>query len=328
MKTFKGNHYQIGQQEGRLYRKNGLDLTDVKVDERLLAGQLKAYRTYCPEVVEELQGMVSAGFPENKLFSAYLTGEIAFYRNKLSLAQCTIFGYMKEGRALVGRNLDWIPEAEEHIEVFRRMPEGGNASIAISDMSIASKEDIAKKFLFHDMIDAINDKGLYCGITFAYADSWSFGVSWRDVVKMIMDDCSTVEEALEVFHLVPVCIPKNFFLADTKGEMAVVEHASGRKYDIVQSEDEVLIKTNHYLGKLKNVDTVLHHSPQHDTFIRYYTALQQLNKPGFGRTDVFPALATCSKDEKNNKTLFSLSFDMKNKKYVMRSRGKDRILKI
>ncbi len=96
-----------------------------------------------------------------------------------------------------------------------------------------------------------------------------------DFLECIGENRSTVKEVLEVFKKSPVSIPKNFFIADKKkGEMVVLEH-NVSEYKVV-SKDNILIHSNHYLDPdLAKKDQVLIKFPYHNTFIRYYEALQK-----------------------------------------------------
>ena len=141
------------------------------------------------------------------------------------------------------------------------------------------------------------------------------------MTKIIAETCETVKEAIKVFEKVPLCCPKNFFIADKNGDMAIVEHTS-KKFKVLYPKDDILIQTNHYVdNELAKEDTVLKRVPIHNTFIRYYETLQKINlykdkfkqdsaikilgKPGSYTCQNFPGI----------KTVWTLALDMTNKKY-------------
>jgi len=322
MKVFKGSNFEIGKLQGEMYRENGLSLDKVKLNKKILNNQLEVYRKYYPGLLEELKGISAGGnFNHERILQVYLAGEIIWYTSRFKMPlSCTIFGIQNDNGTYVGRNLDWIPVTEEVMEVYKREGDGCNHFIGISDMLIGSPKDVDRKFLFYDTIDVINDKGLFIGITFAYGNTWSYGLSWKDMTKLIGETCSTVNEALEVFKKTPLSIPKNFFIADKKGNMAVVEHNSD-KYRVLFPQNGVLIQTNHYVdSELQRVDQVLKEVPHHNTYIRYFEALQKLNwnKDKFKHSDVIDVLANpksyiCQNDE--IKTIWSLALDMQKAQY-------------
>ena len=225
IKTFKGNFFEIGKQQGLIMKNNGMNLDSVRVNEKIIGEQLKIYQKYYPERIEELQGIIEGGgFNKEKVFQIYLAnGLMQFSKRIKKPLACTIFGIKNKNGVFVGRNLDWLPVTEKIMEVYKQEAIGKYKLLAVSDMSIGSEEDAQGKFLFYDAIDVINEKGLFIGITFAYGDNCSYGFSWKEITKYIGENCATVKEALAVFKKLPVGIPKNFFIADKNGEMAVVE---------------------------------------------------------------------------------------------------------
>jgi predicted choloylglycine hydrolase len=321
-RILKGNYFEIGKQQGKIYRENGLSLDKIKVNKELLKKQLKVYKKYYPEILEELNGIAKAGkFEKDKIFSIYLTGEIFWFRKKLNIQNCTIFGIKNKNGCFTGRNLDWVPITSKVMEIYTKEIENKNKFIGISDMLISSKYDVKNRYLFHDTIDAINEHGLYTGITFAYCEKYNFGLSFKDINKYIMEHCSTVSEAISIFKKIPLSVPKNFFIADTRGNMAVVEHTS-EEFRVLYPENNVLIQTNHFIhDDLKKYESVLKQKPDHNTFIRYYKTLQKINqnKENIDFQDIFDVSTASFQncEQYNIKTIWSLALDMKNKKYKM-----------
>jgi len=317
MKTFKGSFFEIGKQQGELYRQNGLCLDSIKVDHKLVAEQLKIFEKYYPQFLEEIDGIsVGGNFDKDKLLHIYLALEILGYTNRFKLPlSCTIFGVKNHNGTFVGRNLDWIPITETIMEPYKREAEGCYKILAISDMFIGDASDVEKRFLLYDAIDVINEKGLFIGITYAYGNTCSYGLSWKELTRIIGERCATVDEALNIFKCIPVSHPKNFFIADKKGNMVVVEHNS-KNYKIVYPKNNVLIQTNHYLDPdLSKIDKVLIENPTHNTFIRYYETLQKINfiKDTFQLSDVIKILGnpqsyTCQNHE--IRTIWTVALSM------------------
>lgn len=324
IRDFKGTFFEIGKQQGIIYRKNGLNLDNYKVNDKLLGKQFEAYKKYYPEFLVELDGIVEGGnFDKDKIRSIYLTGEIAWYTNRLGIRQaCSIFGVKNDKGLFIGRNLDWIPETAEVMEIYKRVNPNCFNFFGISDMLISSPEDIKNKFLLYDTIDIINEKGLFIGITFAYNDKWSYGLSWKEMTKMIGERCSGVEDALNIFKNVPLSCPKNFFIADKKGDMVVVEHTT-KKFKVLYPNKGILIQTNHYVDKeLEKEDTVLAYNPKHNTFDRYNTIYCRLNdiKTSFEFSDIIKVLGdnnSCVCQNNKLKTIWALALDMTKDRYVI-----------
>lgn len=323
IKIFKGDFLEIGRQQGRIYKQNGMDLKRVKIDPELFRKQLQVYKKYYPELLEEFKGMAEAGnFDKDKFTYNFITGQVVSHINRFNLQKsCTIFGVKNKNGVYVGRNYDWHPVTGRVFQVYKVANPQRNSFIAFSDMGIGGPRDSSPKYHFHDADDAINNKGLFIGLTFAFADQWSHGLVSTHIIKLIAETCSTLDDALKVFKSVPVCCPKNFFIADKNGDMAVVEHTS-KKFKVLYPRNDILIKTNHYVDPdLAKEDTVLMHVPKHNTFLRYNEALEKINagKDKFKFGDVIKILGTpgtfVCQSHPDIKTIWSLALDMEKSKY-------------
>jgi predicted choloylglycine hydrolase len=279
IKLFKGSFYDIGLLQGQIYKANGMNFDGLKINKDLYRKQLSVYEKYYPQIIEELEGVANGGgFDKNKLIYSFIAGELIFYRDLFRLDRaCTIFGYKSEDKLYIGRNYDWVPEAEKFIEVYKVENPERNTFIAVSDMGVFDVSDENQKNRFYYTDDAINDKGLFVGITFAAADEWNYGISCSHMTKLIVETCENMNDVIEIFNKVPICCPKNFFVADKNGDMAVIEHTS-KKFKVRYPDNDILIQTNHYVNlELADQDTILKRFPSNNTFIRYYETLQQIN---------------------------------------------------
>lgn len=323
IKTFSGDFSDIGKQQGKIYFENGVSFDKIKINARLYKKQLAVYQEHYPAMLQELKSMADAvNFDRDKLIYSFLCNDLLWYIEKLGLRKaCTIFGVKCKNGVFVGRNYDWLPVTEKYFEVYKVKNPQRNTFIAVTDMSIDNENNLKDRF--YSANDAINDKGLFIGITFAHNDKWSYGLSSSHIVKLIAETCSTTDDALKVFKKVPLCCPKNFFIADKRGKMAVVEHTS-KKFKVLYPNNDVLIQTNHYVDpELVDEDTVLKETPYHNTYIRYYETLQKINfkKDKFNQNDIvnvlgLPGSYTCQ-NSKEMKTIWTLALDMKSKKYKL-----------
>lgn len=326
VRTFKGSFLEIGKQQGRVYKKNGMSFKNIKINSKLFQNQLRIYKNHYPELLEELKGVAEGGgFDEEKVIYKFITEELRWFTKEFNLKKaCTIFGVKNKEGVFVGRNYDWRPVVEKIFEVYKVKNNERNNFIAITDMGVGYDLSIVKpKYFFYNADDTINDKGLFIGLTFAYNDKWSYGLSCVHLIKLVAETCTTVDDALNVFKKTPLCYPKNFFIADRFGNMAVVEHTS-KRFKILHPKNNVLIQTNHYVdSELAQEDTVLSEVPTHNTFLRYYETLQKINarKEKFQLSDIIKILGNTKsyvcQNHKKIKTIWSLALDMKKKKYKL-----------
>jgi len=330
--TFKGNYQDIGRQLGRIYRQNGKSFDCQKIDKVLCRRQLAYYKKFYPEMLEELKGISEGGnYSYDDVVYEDITGEINWYKNKIKRTSCTVFGVKNKFGTFVGRNYDWYPQSTASVYKYDNPQAYKYVAVTDNNYFPGSK----KKDLFYYIDDAINEKGLYIGITFAYGAGTSYGLSSAHIRKLIMEKCKNVPEALAIFKKMPICCPKNFFIADKTGTMVVVEHASGRNYRIIKPEDGVLIKTNHYLNSaLAKQDLILKARPTNSTYVRYFELLRNIKLIGVDKIKqnsvsklVLNEGSYIRQNSTTTKTIWSLSLDMKKGKYYFYYRGnKEKII--
>ena len=182
IKIFEGNFFEIGQQQGRIYRKNGMNFDKIKIDKTLYKNQLEIYKKYYPEILEEFKGMAEGGdFDEEELIYNFITNEICYYKNEFGLGKaCTIFGLKIKGNLFVGRNYDWLPKTEKLFQVYKLINPLRFSFFAVTDGAYGAEAGLNTKNWFYNADDAINDKGLFIGLTFAFADQWSYGIKTNE----------------------------------------------------------------------------------------------------------------------------------------------------
>lgn len=321
--TFIGNHKEIGAQIGQKYRAAGTTISDIPINQKLLKSQIALYKKYYPHMLTQLTAIAEAAHFNVELFLYHnLCAVIDFHRN-LSEKQkgCTIFGVKNKDGTYIGRNYDWKPGTENYFQVLKTVNPDAFDCIGITDMDYFTKDDARQQHLYYEVEDVINDKGLYIGLTFAYSDSCGVGLSPIHMNQLVAETCSTVEQALKVFDTTPLAVPKNYFIADASGEMAVVEHTSQR-HKVLRPLNDVLVQTNHYLDpELASEDTVLRHHKSPDTFKRYAEALETLtvHKDTIHQIGAERVLRNPESDiyetHRDMKTIWSLAFDMNAQSY-------------
>ena len=308
---------------GLYYRDLGTTILKPEIDKKLYKNQLDLYNKFYPKKIVQLKAIAkSAGFIEEYFIYNNICSDIVWHKAMNEPQKgCTIFGLENAAGVFVGRNYDWKPGTEKHFKVFNSKNSDAFDYIGITDMDYFKKSDATKHHLFYDIDDAINEKGLYIGLTFAYHDGIQNGLSPIHMNQLIAETCATVDEALAVFNKIPLAVPKNFFIADAKGDMAVVEHA-GSKYKILKPVNGILIQTNHYNDpELAKEDTVLKRNELSTTYKRYAEALEILtiNKERIHQIGLERILKDPDSNilENNNKikTIWSLSLDMKARNY-------------
>jgi len=323
MDIYTGNHIEIGKQIGAFYKRRRTKIHKPRINHSLFKSQIVLYKHHYAQKLDQLTATAKeAGYDTNDYLYLNICSDIDWHK-RMSEPQkgCTIFGVQNESGTFVGRNYDWKPGTEEYFRIFESVNQDVFNYIGITDMDYFSSKDAKTMYLYYDIDDAINEKGLYIGLTFAYHDGVGVGLSPIHMNQLVAETCSTVEEALATFERVPLAVPKNFFIADSKGDMAVIEH-TGIRFKVIRPSNGILIQTNHYLDpELAQEDTVLKHNELSSTYKRYSEALEKLtfHKDNIHQIGIEKILkdpqAEILENNRRMETIWSLALDMKGQQY-------------
>lgn len=318
MLKFTGTHAEYGQFYAELMQKNGHDFYR-HVNAKTLAHQRRVYQKFYPAILTELEAVAATvGLPLEFILYEGIASSVDHWRGRLRPQNhgCTIFAVHEGDQTFVGRNYDWIPAAREFYNIYRVEIQGAHRYFGFSDESVWYRHT-GKSTRKPYFVDALNDQGLYIGLTFSNIDSWGYGILPIHLIRYVAENCATTRQALNAFAKLPGAIPKNFLIADARGDTAVVEHA-GRRYAVLRPDSRgVLIHTNHCLApELIRHDTVRERHPQTDTFLRYAETEYLVNNqlPNFQFTDIWRILRR-SHYIYSQETIWSLALELSTQRF-------------
>ena len=220
------------------------------------------------ELLDYVVGRIGKGLPL-KIKSAQVADE----EGELATFNCTSFQVADaDGDGfLFGRNYDYF---KNPTMVTVSHPKKGYASIAVSDMSHFgyALEKLPESFLtrlsclasIYAPVDGMNEKGLCTSIMAlpkqaAQQDTEKPNVGTTIIMRLWLDRCATVQEALDLLETVEVCHDAavgsgyHYMVADAAGDCAVVEFDKddGWKTLVVRKgeTDKYLLVTNHLLSE-------------------------------------------------------------------------------
>ena len=220
------------------------------------------------DLLDYVIGRVGKGLPI-KMKSAQVADE----NGELGTINCTTFQVVKaDGNGFFfGRNYDYFKNPTM-VTVSR--PKKGYASIAVSDMSHFgySLEKLPEKFLarlsclasVYAPVDGINEKGLCTSIMAlpkqaSQQDTPKPNVGTTIIMRLWLDRCATVQEALDLLETVDVRHDTSvgsgyhYMVSDANGDSAVVEFDKddGWKTMIVRKPagENFMLVTNHLLSE-------------------------------------------------------------------------------
>ncbi len=219
------------------------------------------------ELLDYVIGRIGKGLPL-KIKSAQVADE----DGELGTINCTSFQAVKaDGNGFwYGRNYDYF---KNPTMVTISRPKKGYASIAVSDMSHFgySLEKLPEGFMaslsclaaVYAPVDGINEKGLCTSIMAlpkqaSQQDTPKHDVGTTLIMRLWLDRCATVQEALDLLETVDVRHDAavgsgyHYMVADANGDCAVVEFdkEDGWKTMIVRKAQDAnyMLVTNHLLS--------------------------------------------------------------------------------
>lgn len=178
---------------------------------------------------------------------------------------CATFNAKTEdGDAIFGRNFD-NPDAP--MMLVRTHPENGYASISMVNLSYVGyggdylPEGIKNQILAlaapYIPLDGINEKGLSVGVLQlsqdpTEQDTGKVDITTTAAIRMMLDKCATVEEAVEMLDQFDMHASANacfhFQIADAEGNSVVVEYIEN-EMNLIYSDTSSLYCTNFVLSE-------------------------------------------------------------------------------
>ena len=257
MVTAKGASRDLGRAMGMIGIEVGAPFPEVSAQHRENnAATIALYREIYPAYVERVAGIAEAyGRRVEDLDLAFIEGQYVWRMweatygmvspaKQIPFPSCSGIGVQSsDGRTVVGRNLDDINRT---YFLVRSEVEGCYKSMSAS---LAA---------FHEYpLDGMNEKGLFVGeMTIGdptYAGNlWPDypqrpSVYWLHMIRVVLDTCASVEQAVALFKRVPVWFSNelwHFFVADRSGDFAVIEWGKDRQLSVTRQKGGVLISMN------------------------------------------------------------------------------------
>ncbi|WP_350284381.1 C45 family peptidase [uncultured Croceitalea sp.] len=230
-----GDFYNMGFKYGSLLFKSAnfqLPEMDVKTKE-FGVNCIPELGTYYPEVLEEINGFAD-GIEENpNNVAAFLLSLVASGFN----GQCSVFAFKNDDAVIVGRNYDMPLAFKKFTESSLIAPSDKWAYIGQSDVFIGRS-------------DGINEKGLFTAMSFVNGKTVRPGVSFHFIIRKVLENASSTEEAIELIKQAKVSSSNNFIVADAHGHIAVVESAPEQSRIInLTNGHRYLHITNQFMNK-------------------------------------------------------------------------------
>jgi len=235
----------------------------------------KIFESFAPELLEEIRGLGDgSGLEYKRLLSSNISSP---YFSPLFCSAFVVLGSLtKNKEPIMGRNVDWSSDSKKHIKYVFTRPSNGYSHICSRDLDSVG------------YYDGMNEKGLAIGWAgvFTLKSEVAPGLLMFFITKLVLERCSSVEEAVKLIKSIPIANATNFIIVD-KNEAAVIETTS--KHRIIRKpkkskRENFLIITNNFISpKMKKYDIIYKRWPEAtDPRIKRYN---ELIKENTGRID-------------------------------------------
>lgn len=261
----KGSYYEMGFKYGSSLRKAGFRLPVIR--EKKLSLGLKCkdeVEVFFPEILEEIQGVADACKLDYDQLASFI------FTIGLEEPKCSCLSITDGEKVFLARNYDMYYSFKDFLESYLTMPEKGYWSVGHTDI-----------FVGRD--DGVNEKGLGVAISGIKA-YFGPGIGFPIAVRYILDKCATVEEGIQFLTEIPHSCTMSYLLADSSGEMVVVEASPQRTVVRTPGEEGFIVSTNHFVHPEMHDINIFRQQKQlepPDSRIRYNTIVRMLkNRSG------------------------------------------------
>jgi predicted choloylglycine hydrolase len=245
---FCGDHYEMGQKLGNIFRKNKAGFS-IKLDPFQINHGKKCWKLlkkHFPEAAEEIQGVTDTIKYDNTIFTSWLMcmGSCLDIENEdcVEVRGCTAFSFTHNDQIYHARNNDLPPFLKKISKSVYYKPHNGNSFILNTSSFINGEE-------------GMNNCGLVAAMTFVRPrfDEIKPGINSVFLVRYILEKCKTVDEGIHVLRELPVASSCNILLTDKKGEMVVAEcnplNIHFRYPEKNKNGEKFIITVNHFTSK-------------------------------------------------------------------------------
>lgn len=303
----QGDHRETGYRFGAALAEQGFFLLDhvpfpiTPARRQFSQACLPHYQAHFPEILQEIQGLAQGQRCEEEALQAVLFSMYALPPG----CACSCFALP----GLLGRNSDFLAAlASQTLNVIYQLP-GNHYAFRGNTTS------------FLQMEDGINRQGLVVGLTSVSPAEICPGLNGGMLVRLLLEKCRDVPQALEVLERLPIASAQTLTLADRQGQIALAE-CSAQGVEIIHPTKELpfVCATNSFHSpKMKPLqgpqDPVWQSERRYQTLTRTLArqkgqvTVQEAQKLLAGRHGFL-----CQYDSASGcDTLWSVVYDLKNK---------------
>ncbi|HUU78882.1 MAG TPA: C45 family peptidase [candidate division Zixibacteria bacterium] len=208
-----GSYYEIGLSTGKYLieeKKKGFPpkFSSEKIEKAKEYG--KVVSDYFPEILDEFKGMSESSGVDYDTLIAF---ELSPYRIQPNCLVYAISGkHTTSGFPTLVRNHEWIEEDAKNLRIFNTQPKGKLTSLG---------------FTFHwplaSRYGGLNEAGLAISSASANFVNTGPGIMLNAVTRYILDNCKSIEEAVEFIETMPKVWGESYLMIDKNNTIVRVE---------------------------------------------------------------------------------------------------------
>jgi predicted choloylglycine hydrolase len=242
-----GDRYEIGRQHGaalrvgirrflddRLTRIGPVLNREVSLSEfaPAIAAHAAVIGERLPALAEEVRGLADgAGITPDEAWLLQLRRELVGYRSVKPAGDCTTFGRLAQGIAVIGQTIDLNAGVEPELTVLHLEPaDTGRQVMLVSFTGLLG-------YL------GMNDQGLAIGLNLVLGGKWRPGIPAYMVIRHLLDEATTVEDCIELLGGLPLASSRSLTITDGR-RLVTIEHILN---EMVVMEGDELVHANHFL---------------------------------------------------------------------------------
>ncbi len=222
----------MGRHYGELLAKSGTDMSSViTIPQNQTAFGLSClpiYEQHLPDIMQEVRGLADGLGQRYEDVACWLFALYCFESDH----GCSVFAVRSGDHTYFGRNMDMFPEYKKTSESVLYMPEDKNIFLAHSTAMISVE-------------DGLNEHGLAAALTFLLPKAVKPGINGGFLIRLILEECRTAEEAARLLRSLPISSAHNIVIADRQGDMFVAECTAEQVS--VRHCEKYAIAANHFV---------------------------------------------------------------------------------
>lgn len=272
----EGTSYEIGYNQGKdlsvIPNIQKMLFEDHKKSKARAEDTLENFNKYCPELIDELQG-VSDYFNRDVeelrfLQDSYLMG------GGCSLAAITPKMTVDE-KMYVFRTYDLSPNISD-MRLCSTNADNKYSHTGFSVSTFGRSDGLNEYGLCVTFASCGVPVGNHPGMLKAKVDGLNFMV----VVRIILENCQTIEQAIDLFYELPIASNMNLLIADRFEKVAILEAYNGSKGHTIE-ESRYSLATNHALlekVKIQEMSILKQSVVRYEAMDQYFSNKQLVTK--------------------------------------------------